>query len=375
MKKIIHPNIAQLYEVIETPEQILMVLEYASGGELFDCIVSKGRLAENVSVRYFHQILNAIEYIHEKKIVHRDLKPENLLLDENNNIKLADFGLSNCYDGDRALDTPCGSPCYAAPEMVAGKSYNGLSVDIWSSGIVLYAMICGFLPFEDNNTPVLYQKIISGQYEEPPWLSNNAKSILRKILDTNPNTRYSIEDIRKHPWMKETQLANPINHEIDAKVIRQMESFGINIGKAKSSLDSGLRNSVTTLYFLLGKKNKNIVPHPPTSLSCKKIQKMNGIRFIETKKEYRPASRIKIIAKSVSPRVTSESRNTTRMASRIRKFVMPKEPENKPKTPSRKSHRNYKPVAKPKLNFSYRTTPKNLELSYKVKYPTSLFSP
>ena len=130
MKKLKHANIAQLYEVIETSEQILMVMEYASGGELFDYIVARGKLVESTAARFFHQILNATEYIHQFQIVHRDLKPENLLLDENNNIKLADFGLSNIYENMRTLNTPCGSPCYAAPEMVSGKPYNGLSIDI-----------------------------------------------------------------------------------------------------------------------------------------------------------------------------------------------------------------------------------------------------
>ena len=130
MKKLKHSNIAQLYEVIETNEQICMVLEYACGGELFDYIVARGKLTESIAARFYNQILNAIEYIHQHNVVHRDLKPENLLLDENNNIKLADFGLSNLYQNNSSLNTPCGSPCYAAPEMVSGKAYKGLSVDI-----------------------------------------------------------------------------------------------------------------------------------------------------------------------------------------------------------------------------------------------------
>ena len=380
MKKLSHPNIAQLFEVIETAEQILMVLEYASGGELFDYIVARGKLAESTSVRYFHQILNAVEYIHFNKVVHRDLKPENLLLDENNNIKLADFGLSNCYDDGRTLDTPCGSPCYAAPEMVAGKSYSGLSVDIWSCGIVLYAMICGFLPFEDNNTPVLYQKIIKGEYEEPAWLSHSAKDLLRHILDTNPGTRYSIDNIRRHPWMKETPSPSVYNGNIDQKVVKLMEGHGVDFSKAKNNLECNLKNSVTTLYYLLLKKNKSIAPQPqpPSSSSSRRIQKMQGIRHIEAKRcDSRPTSRIKVVAKSVSPKTSSENRSQTRISSGIRKFIVPKEPEVKPKTPIRRSHRNYKPVSPTRnnLNLSYKNTPRNMEASYKVKYPTSLFSP
>ena len=170
--------------------------------------------------------------------------------------------------------------------------------------------------------------------------------------------------------------------EINQKIIKQMEGFGIDISKAKGSLDCNLRNSVTTLYFLLCKKNNNIIPRPPTTLSSQniqriqRIQRMHGIKFIETKKPQRPISRIKIMASSVSPKAPVESRSTTRASSRIRKFIVPKEPENKPKTPTRRAYRNYKPAqSRQKLNSSYKTTPKNLEISYRINYPTSLFSP
>ena len=136
-------------------------MEYACGGELFDYIVKKRRLQDNEACRFFHQILAGIEYLHKIKVCHRDLKPENLLLDENMNIKIVDFGLSNTYKNEKdTLKTACGSPCYASPEMIAGKRYHGLKTDIWSSGVVFYAMVCGYLPFEDPKTSNLYKKII-----------------------------------------------------------------------------------------------------------------------------------------------------------------------------------------------------------------------
>lgn len=156
LKLIRHPNIVQLYEIIETPRQLYLIMEYAPGGELFDHIVKNSKLNEKEACKIFQQIVSGIDYLHELKVVHRDLKPENLLLDHNMNIKLVDFGLSNTFPKDELLKTACGSPCYAAPEMIAGELYSGSRVDIWSCGVILYAMVCGFLPFEDPDTAKLY---------------------------------------------------------------------------------------------------------------------------------------------------------------------------------------------------------------------------
>jgi len=154
-----HPHIIRLYEVIDTPSDIFLVNEYVSGGELFDYIVSKGRLSADEARNFFHQIVSGVEYIHFQKIVHRDLKPENLLLDANLNLKIADFGLSNIMrDGD-FLRTSCGSPNYAAPEVISGHLYAGPEVDVWSCGVILYALLCGSLPFDDESIPNLFKKI------------------------------------------------------------------------------------------------------------------------------------------------------------------------------------------------------------------------
>lgn len=137
--------------------------------------------------------------------MHRDLKPENLLLDNKNNIKIVDFGLSNTYKNGEMLKTACGSPCYAAPEMIAGKKYNGLQVDIWSCGVIMFAMICGYLPFEDPNTAKLYKKILSGDYACPKFISNESKDLLKNILNTDPIRRYNLADIRKHVWFNQVK--------------------------------------------------------------------------------------------------------------------------------------------------------------------------
>ena len=152
----------QLFEIIETQDRLYLIMEMADGGELFDYIVTWNRLTEKQACWIYQQMISGIEYLSKVWVVHRDLKPENLLLDWGNNIKIVDFGLSNIWKGEEKLKTACGSPCYAAPEMIAGKYYRGTAVDIWSSGVILYAMICGFLPFEDPNTSKLYKKIVAG---------------------------------------------------------------------------------------------------------------------------------------------------------------------------------------------------------------------
>lgn len=149
LKQLHHPNVVQIYEIIETEKDLYLVMEFVSSGELFDIIVQNQRLSEKQACKYFQELISGIKYIHELGICHRDLKPENLLVDYDKSLKIVDFGLSNLYEKGGMLKTACGSPCYAAPEMIAGNRYNGLMSDLWSCGVVLYAMLCGFLPFED----------------------------------------------------------------------------------------------------------------------------------------------------------------------------------------------------------------------------------
>lgn len=197
-----HPHIIRLYEVIDTPTDIFLVNEYVSGGELFDYIVSKGRLSADEARNFFHQIISGVEYCHFQKIVHRDLKPENLLLDANLNIKIADFGLSNLMrDGD-FLRTSCGSPNYAAPEVISGHLYAGPEVDVWSCGVILYALLCGSLPFDDESIPNLFKKIKSGMYSLPTHLSQLAKNLIPRMLEVDPMKRITIPEIRVHPWFQ-----------------------------------------------------------------------------------------------------------------------------------------------------------------------------
>jgi len=198
VKKLSHPNIIKINEIFENEKNYYIIMDYCSNGELFDYIVKKTKLTEEETSFFFYKIINAIEYIHKKNIVHRDLKPENLLLTEKNKLKIIDFGLSNFYSKNNLLSTPCGSPCYAAPEMVSGNKYNGFKTDIWAIGIILYAMLCGYLPFEDNDNEVLFQKILECDLEFPEYLSFDSVDIIKKILNVNPNERFNIDDIKKH---------------------------------------------------------------------------------------------------------------------------------------------------------------------------------
>ncbi|KAK5143266.1 hypothetical protein LTR04_001943 [Oleoguttula sp. CCFEE 6159] len=215
-----HPHIIKLYTVVTTPTEIIMVLEYA-GGELFDYIVQHGRMPEDKARKFFQQIICAVEYCHRHKIVHRDLKPENLLLDENLNVKIADFGLSNIMTDGNFLKTSCGSPNYAAPEVISGKLYAGPEVDVWSCGVILYVLLVGRLPFDDEYIPALFKKIAQGNYMVPNYLSSGAVRLIRRMLQVNPVNRITIQEIRQDPWFIKNlaeYLQPPVEEFIDTGV-------------------------------------------------------------------------------------------------------------------------------------------------------------
>ncbi|CAL1694766.1 unnamed protein product [Somion occarium] len=199
MRTLRHAHIIKLYEVISTPTDIIIVLEFA-GGELFNYIVANGRMPEAQARRFFQQLISGIEYSHRLKIVHRDLKPENVLLDDDLNVKIADFGLSNkIADGD-FLKTSCGSPNYAAPEVIRGGLYTGPEIDVWSCGVILYVMLCGRLPFEDDDVQTLFTKISQGVYHMPGYLSPDARNLINGMLAVDPVKRITIPEILKHPF-------------------------------------------------------------------------------------------------------------------------------------------------------------------------------
>ena len=193
-------HVIKVYQIYEDDNHYLIIMEYCEGGELFNYIVERQRLSENETAFFFYQIIKGVEYIHSCGIAHRDLKPENLLLDKDKKLKIIDFGLSNYFDGIQQLETPCGSPCYASPEMVGGNKYNGFFIDVWATGIILFAMLCGYLPFEDDNNDILFKQILSGKINYPSYLSEMSKDLLNKIIETKPEKRIKIEEIKKHQF-------------------------------------------------------------------------------------------------------------------------------------------------------------------------------
>uniref|UniRef100_A0A5B6ZMB5 non-specific serine/threonine protein kinase n=1 Tax=Davidia involucrata TaxID=16924 RepID=A0A5B6ZMB5_DAVIN len=208
MKIVRHPNIVRLHEVLASRTTIYIVLEFVTGGDLFDKIVPQGRLSENVARRYFQQLINAVAHCHSKGVYHRDLKPENLLLDSHGNLKVSDFGLSALpKQGVELLHTTCGTPNYVAPEVLSNRGYNGAAADVWSCGVILYVLMAGCLPFDEVDLPTLYKTINAAELSCPFWFSPGATSLIHKILDPKPETRIRIEGIKNDPWFQKNYMA------------------------------------------------------------------------------------------------------------------------------------------------------------------------
>ncbi|CAI7917130.1 unnamed protein product [Closterium sp. NIES-53] len=260
LRLFMHPHIIRQYEVIETPTDIFVIMEYVKCGELFDYIVEKGRLAEDEARRFFQQIISGVEYCHRNMVVHRDLKPENLLLDGKGNIKIADFGLSNVMRDGHFLKTSCGSPNYAAPEVISGKLYAGPEVDVWSAGVILYALLCGSLPFDDENIPSLFKKIKGGIYTIPGNLSSGARDLIPRMLLVDPLLRITMPEIRQHPWFcaklpRYLAVPPPDTVEQARRIDQDVLAVVVKMGFDQRQLTEALRNrqatKATVAYYLM----------------------------------------------------------------------------------------------------------------------------
>ncbi|XP_067421023.1 serine/threonine-protein kinase MARK1 isoform X3 [Emydura macquarii macquarii] len=261
MKILNHPSIVKLFEVIETEKTLYLVMEYASGGEVFDYLVAHGRMKEKEARAKFRQIVSAVQYCHQKCIVHRDLKAENLLLDADMNIKIADFGFSNEFTIGNKLDTFCGSPPYAAPELFQGKKYDGPEVDVWSLGVILYTLVSGSLPFDGQNLKELRERVLRGKYRIPFYMSTDCENLLKKLLVLNPIKRGSLEQIMKDRWMnvghEEEELkpyTEPEPDFNDTKRIDIMVTMGFSREEIRESLVKQKYDEVMATYLLLGRK-------------------------------------------------------------------------------------------------------------------------
>ncbi|GBP29153.1 hypothetical protein EVAR_17691_1 [Eumeta japonica] len=262
MKMLDHPNIVKLFQVIETEKTLYLVMEYASGGEVFDYLVLHGRMKEKEARAKFRQIVSAVQYCHQKRIIHRDLKAENLLLDGEMNIKIADFGFSNEFTPGAKLDTFCGSPPYAAPELFQGKKYDGPEVDVWSLGVILYTLVSGSLPFDGSTLRELRERVLRGKYRIPFYMSTDCENLLKKFLVLNPAKRASLESIMRDKWMntgyEDDELRPYVEPQQDFKDHKRIEALvclGYNRQEIEYSLSEAKYDDVFATYLLLGRKS------------------------------------------------------------------------------------------------------------------------
>ncbi|XP_063326003.1 serine/threonine-protein kinase BRSK2-like isoform X11 [Pelmatolapia mariae] len=283
LKLIEHPHVLKLHDVYENKKYLYLVLEHVSGGELFDYLVKKGRLTPKEARKFFRQIISALDFCHSHSICHRDLKPENLLLDEKNNIRIADFGMASLQVGDSLLETSCGSPHYACPEVIRGEKYDGRKADAWSCGVILFALLVGALPFDDDNLRNLLEKVKLGVFHMPHFIPPDCQNLLRGMIEVDPIKRLTLEQIQKHTWYlagkNEPEPEQPIPRkvairtlasveEIDPDVLESMHSLGCFRDKDKLTKDllSEDDNQEKMIYFLLLDRKERYPSHEDQNL-------------------------------------------------------------------------------------------------------------
>ncbi|PWA45047.1 Calcium/calmodulin-dependent/calcium-dependent protein kinase [Artemisia annua] len=297
MRQLDHPYIIKLYEVMATKTKIYFVLEFVKGGELF-AKVAKGRLNESQSRKYFHQLISAIGYCHAIGVYHRDLKPENLLIDENGDLKVSDFGLSAVTGqirSDGLLHTLCGTPSYVAPEILTKRGYDGGKADIWSCGIILFVMNAAFLPFNDSNLMMMYKKIYKGEYRCPKWMSPDLKRLLSRLLDTNPETRITVDEIKSDPWFRkgfkemrlddqdvESSVVRPNGANDSKKALNAFDIISFSSGLNLSSLFDG-----TSSASVPGVGERVVVAESPENVIEKVVEIVKEVNVkVKKRKEW-----------------------------------------------------------------------------------------
>ena len=297
LKKVHHKNIIKLYELMESPQKIYLVMEFCEGGELFDYIVNHKKLSEKQACKFFQEIINSLEYLHSQSIVHRDIKPENMLLyniNEKNKIeiKLIDFGISRNYPRNKLLNSPCGTTAYAPPEMHKREEYYGLLTDIWSAGVVLYSMIYGYLPFSDDDSEENIQNIINGNYELDTCASENVRNLIKNCLNIDPLKRYDLNQIRNDPWFN---LVKPVEKcpgiiigynkiPYDENIINFCCEYGYDKDLVlKSVLNCKFDRNYSIYYLVLKKKIREGYKSCSDLFSNKFIEYINDKNNLEDK--------------------------------------------------------------------------------------------
>uniref|UniRef100_A0A3P8VQX0 BR serine/threonine kinase 2 n=1 Tax=Cynoglossus semilaevis TaxID=244447 RepID=A0A3P8VQX0_CYNSE len=269
LKLIEHPHVLKLHDVYENKKYLYLVLEHVSGGELFDYLVKKGRLTPKEARKFFRQIISALDFCHSHSICHRDLKPENLLLDEKNNIRIADFGMASLQVGDNLLETSCGSPHYACPEVIRGEKYDGRKADAWSCGVILFALLVGALPFDDDNLRNLLEKVKLGVFHMPHFIPPDCQNLLRGMIEVDAGKRLTNEPEPEQPVPRKVAIRMlAATEEIDPDVLESMHSLGCFRDKDKLTKDllSEDDNQEKMIYFLLLDRKERYPSHEDQNL-------------------------------------------------------------------------------------------------------------
>jgi len=306
MKMVKHDNVVNLLEVLASRSKIFIVLEYISGGELFDKIVDAGKFDEKQARYYFRQLVFGVKFCHDQGVCHRDLKPENLLLDQHDNLKISDFGLSafSLSSGGEAhlpvqqlLHTTCGTPNYVAPEVLADRGYDGKAADVWSIGVILYVLLAGFLPFDEPTMSGLFRKIQKGDFVFPPWFSAGAKSLIATILVTDPKKRINLDTITKDAWYNtdiedkdKTKAVKPVSLKVTASDVKSAVKGVDEMTEGSECVDSPKYLNAFDLINLIGglafdymlhygekihvKKKPTFMSNLPGKVIMKKLQDM-----------------------------------------------------------------------------------------------------
>lgn len=310
MKMVKHPNIVELHEVMASKSKIYFAMELVRGGELF-AKVAKGRLREDMARVYFQQLISAIDFCHSRGVYHRDLKPENLLLDEDGNLKVTDFGLSAFSEHlkqDGLLHTTCGTPAYVAPEVIGKKGYDGSKADLWSCGVILYVLLAGFLPFQDDNLVAMYRKIYKGDFKCPPWFSSEARRLITKLLDPNPNTRIPINKVMESSWFRK-----PVPKALRSKGQIQMEAMdGEDGDEASADNTSKPKQQPETLnafHIIALSEGFDLSP----LFEEKKREEKGELRFATTKPASSVISRLEEVAAKVGKFSVKKSEGRVRL--------------------------------------------------------------
>lgn len=362
MKLVDHPNIMHLYDVWETSGELYLILEYVEGGELFDYIADRKRLSASEALDLFQQLISAMEYLQSLKIAHRDLKPENLLLDENKILKVADFGMAAWLGGDDLQQTACGSPHYASPEVIANVPYDGAMSDIWSCGVILYALLTGRLPFDDEDTIALLRKVSAGNFAMPTDIDPRAKDLLKKMLEKDVGKRIKIQDIKKHPWFLSqpkrlpdhpvpsfNEIARPLkkSSEVDPDVFANLRTLWDNAPEEElmKSLLCEKQTWEKTIYALLLRYRVRCQENYQEELEKSRMQRRSERKRLRSQPE---TDAIRDITRPTTPQ------------------EMPSRPA--PPTPSRAAHRGG-PRPPPKQTNSKGNTSKNHANSHSPSTP------